>query len=151
MKRGLQKFPEFEEEQDRNGRSKNTTSESSYGQSNEDVVMRKLLDLTTTYQRQPAGGIPFMCTQCGKTYASRNSLQRHVDMKHSTGPIQEYKCELCSSTFPRSDTLRYHQMTIHNVAGKHVCPKGCPFSSNSIFGLQKHLSKCFWVEKHDME
>ena len=54
----------------------------------------------------------FPCGQCDKTYAEKDSLDRHVRWKHS-GPIEPFKCSECDATFKLKSSLKRHIKTEH--------------------------------------
>ena len=62
----------------------------------------------------------FACKKCHKEYAYKASFTRHMKVckKADNTNIQEYKCDICSSTFNKKDILNDH------VKGKHGCSTG---------------------------
>ena len=63
----------------------------------------------------------FVCKKCNKGYAYKASFTRHMKVckkTDNTSTIQEYKCDICSSTFNKKDILNDH------IKGKHGCSTG---------------------------
>ena len=63
----------------------------------------------------------FVCKKCNKGYAYKASFTRHMKVckkTDNTSTIQEYKCDICSSTFSKKDILT------DQVKGTHGCSTG---------------------------
>lgn len=59
----------------------------------------------------------FICDTCGKTFAMKHLLQRHVLM-HSE--VKPHKCDKCPKTYARRDQLTSHMYT-HKEQKPYVC------------------------------
>lgn len=77
---------------------------------------------------------PFPCTQCEKTFKTRQCLRAH-SLTHSN--IRNYMCTLCGKTFMRSSNLTIH-MKIHTGEKKFICTV-CSKSFLHKNGLDVHM------------
>ena len=59
----------------------------------------------------------FLCTQCGKEFATNNSMLLHYRMHTGERP---FNCTHCSKTFTRSNALTVHELT-HSGTRPYVC------------------------------
>lgn len=57
--------------------------------------------------------LKFVCDQCDKTYAEKDSLDRHIRWKHRS-PMELFKCSQCDSTFKLKSPLARHSRRVHN-------------------------------------
>ena len=57
--------------------------------------------------------LKFVCDQCDKTYAEKDSLDRHIRWKHRS-PMELFKCSQCDSTFKLKSSLARHSRRVHN-------------------------------------
>lgn len=55
----------------------------------------------------------FRCLSCGKNFTLMHNLRRHQLKCGDKEP--NFNCQICEKKFFRSDCLRIHQRTIHNV------------------------------------
>ncbi|KRT81579.1 zinc-finger associated domain containing protein [Oryctes borbonicus] len=60
-----------------------------------------------------AGLRPYPCKRCGRTFLLSHHLTRHM-RSHATKEIGQYKCDICSMSFRRKDSLINHS-TIHSM------------------------------------
>ena len=51
------------------------------------------------------------CLHCGIAFNQKSNLDRH--MQRHTG--EKLHCSLCEKSFARSDSLRSHQMKVHEM------------------------------------
>ncbi|XP_063702321.1 zinc finger protein 155-like isoform X2 [Culicoides brevitarsis] len=81
------------------------------------VTSSARLNHMKVHTREPDDDHPFKCTICGKAYAWKDNLTRHMKV-HLDGP--EYICNVCEATFPRIDALTKHMRDDHFIAdGDH--------------------------------
>ncbi|KAK7926287.1 hypothetical protein WMY93_008597 [Mugilogobius chulae] len=86
-----------------------------------------------------------VCTKCGKTFASRCSLHRHISWNRCKGlrmtlTSKTYHCSLCNSDFPNAISLLFHQRG--GSCKPAIKPVRCPVCLRwftTTDGLQKHL------------
>ena len=64
----------------------------------------------------------FKCCQCASSYASRCSLQQHIDSVHYT---MNFTCDKCESTFTRRDSYERHRKNKHPEDEKQSAFFGC--------------------------
>ncbi|KAJ8720063.1 hypothetical protein PYW07_012106 [Mythimna separata] len=76
----------------------------------------------------------FICDTCGKKFAMKHLLKRHVVM-HSE--VKPHKCEKCSKTYARRDQLISH-MYSHKEHKPYVC-EYCKKSFSQMCSLKDHL------------
>lgn len=91
-------------------------------------------DLTVQTAPRPPGG--HKCHICGKLFARRGKLQRHL----KTHSVQKpYACELCGHGFTERCNLVQH-MQLHEVSGPCKCPH-CGRCFNQRRNLATHVRK----------
>ncbi|KAJ0000266.1 hypothetical protein NQD34_012108 [Periophthalmus magnuspinnatus] len=86
-----------------------------------------------------------VCAKCGKSFASRCSLRRHISWNRCkalrmTVSNKTYHCTLCNSDFPNAISLLFHQRG--GSCKPAVKPVRCPICLRwftTTDGLQKHL------------
>ena len=62
-------------------------------------------------QRQEKLKIGIKCDSCGKCFAFKHNLKRHIDSTHLA--IKPHKCENCDQSFDRKDSLQSHIRFVH--------------------------------------
>ncbi|KAJ0066107.1 hypothetical protein NL108_001334 [Boleophthalmus pectinirostris] len=86
-----------------------------------------------------------VCAKCGKSFASRCSLRRHISWNRCkalrmTISNKTYHCSLCNSDFPNAVSLLFHQRG--GSCKPAIKPVRCPICLRwftTTDGLQKHL------------
>ncbi|GAB0096964.1 hypothetical protein DMENIID0001_125500 [Sergentomyia squamirostris] len=64
--------------------------------------------------------VRFCCVDCGKTYMSMKSLQRHRNFEcEFTGPKMLFKCPMCDYHCKRKDNLKLHTYTHFPESRRH--------------------------------
>jgi DNA-directed RNA polymerase subunit RPC12/RpoP len=59
---------------------------------------------------------PYKCSQCGRIYMWKSTLQRH--MKFECGKEPNIRCPYCPYRTKRSDELKKHMRKIHHIKTK---------------------------------
>lgn len=80
-------------------------------------------------RRTPKDGneVKFKCEQCGKDFARKDHLTRHVEDKHGVEMpsgvrgVKKYACKKCAAKILRMDNFKSHMRTQH--AGVEIPPK----------------------------
>ena len=54
----------------------------------------------------------YQCDQCDKTYAEKNSLNRHCEWKHR-GKARDLKCQVCEASYQHKSSLLRHVKKNH--------------------------------------
>lgn len=75
------------------------------------------------------GTLEFSCADCGKCFASRAALNKHM-MSHK----KSFQCELCQKLFSRKDNLQAHFQTHFRAQGNSglVLEFICSFCHRSV-------------------
>ncbi|GAB0090379.1 hypothetical protein DMENIID0001_051080 [Sergentomyia squamirostris] len=63
------------------------------------------------------GDLPFTCGDCNKKFTTKGQLAAHM-VSHSN--IRPFQCDVCAKTFPRSGTLKIH-MRFHTNERPYQC------------------------------
>ena len=74
----------------------------------------------------------YICSDCGKGFAFRNSLQRHQKSKHEEGDI--YSCNRCEYKATQPGNLKIHQQSKHEGV-RYFCDQ-CEYQATR----QEHLN-----------
>ena len=82
----------------------------------------------------------FLCTHddCNQSFAQKQGLLRHVDMKHLK--TDNYRCLVAECDFiaPSDWHLRRHVRTVHEKLRPHACPH-CNFTAAEMGNLNQHI------------
>ena len=79
----------------------------------------------------------FVCTECGKKFKRRASLNPHMLM-HSGTKI--YNCEHCGNEFYSRPALKNHIDNKHNMTGLYAC-NICQQDCHNKYSLEEHMGK----------
>lgn len=81
---------------------------------------------------------PHKCTMCGKAFARKHDLQRHLRTIHSSE--RPFQCDVCRGFFPGADALRKHKMTERSSQNKTEAAKSSRLFPENV--LQKQQLGC---------
>lgn len=100
-----------------------------------------------------------MCDICGRTFKSKFTLKKHIELKHSEKPRQDkdpQECPICYKLLRGIKGLKAHMKNIHEAGEhEHRC-KICNHISTTAKGLRVHeifrhekerKHKCYFCEK----
>ncbi|KAI5711960.1 hypothetical protein M8J75_004620 [Diaphorina citri] len=79
------------------------------------------------------GERPFVCHECGQSFASKGILQEHLTIHSDDAP---WKCDICSKKFKTKYRLKLHLDTHGETP--YGCPH-CPMKLNTRRTLRMHL------------
>ncbi|XP_022910874.2 zinc finger protein pita-like [Onthophagus taurus] len=126
----------------------------------------KLMRHITTH----AGLRPYPCKVCGRTFLLSHHLTRHMRSHYSSRndnqPVGQHKCDLCSMSFKRKDSLINHS-TIHSMVNLKCVICNTSFENakqvmnhitTHLSGLPYHCDKCDYsfetqdqLEEHEIK
>ena len=92
-----------------------------------------------TFGRDLSGNYICPFPACGKWFPNPRNAQRHFDSTHSG---IEYKCQICSASFGRKDSLKRHAMNTHKLNEKmaQAMLKLRDFSKTKDAGFEKYAT-----------
>uniref|UniRef100_A0A8D8Q6F8 Zinc finger protein 234 n=1 Tax=Cacopsylla melanoneura TaxID=428564 RepID=A0A8D8Q6F8_9HEMI len=79
------------------------------------------------------GERPFVCHECGQSFASKGILQEHLTIHSDDAP---WKCDICNKKFKTKYRLKLHLDTHGETP--YACPH-CPMKLNTRRTLRMHL------------
>lgn len=79
------------------------------------------------------GERPFVCHECGQSFASKGILQEHLTIHSDDAP---WKCDICAKKFKTKYRLKLHLDTHGETP--YACPH-CPMKLNTRRTLRMHL------------
>ena len=86
------------------------------------------------------GTASFMCSDCGRSFVTKQKMQNHVRAKHTHE--RPYICDQCGAGFIRSDKMLIHKRRVHTGERPYAC-EHCEWrgvdSSDLIHHRKKHL------------
>ena len=104
-----------------------------------------------THEYSHTGEKPFKC-HCGKAYARRFHLQRHVQNHHENSPKihpgKNIKCTDCDANFSNKYSFNKHWKDCHDPENKDKKQYTCP-ECRANFPLRKTLKK-HRIEEHGL-
>ena len=86
--------------------------------------------------KKPKGIKGFKCTQCGKNYADKIILSRHIASVHEHE--KNHMCSKCGMKFSCSQTLKKHSQVVHDGIKKFKCEK-CSREFGQKIDLKRHI------------
>jgi len=111
-------------------------------------------------QHHMGASTKYPCQQCGRPFARRYDMQRHVRAVHRTGVNDgEASCDICGKTFSRANDAKRHRERVHpvNEAGvplkrekNHVCSV-CNNAFTRKNDLKRHLLKTHAVVMNETD
>ena len=100
-----------------------------------------------------------MCDICGRTFKSKFTLKKHIELKHSEKPRQDkdpQECPICYKLLRGIKGLKAHMKNIHEAGEQEHRCKICNHISTTAKGLRVHeifrhekerKHKCYFCEK----
>lgn len=70
-----------------------------------------------THMRLHTGDLPFLCSECGKSFNTSNRLAEHL-RRHQG--LRNYECNVCSKKFFEKADLKKHSY-LHSGERPHTC------------------------------
>ncbi|XP_044736179.1 zinc finger protein 26-like [Chrysoperla carnea] len=67
----------------------------------------------------------YTCKICGRNYATKNILQKHVKKKHTDAVNIRFYCDICNKDYVSRGSLKIHKSFVHSEQRnekKHCCP-----------------------------
>ena len=77
------------------------------------------------------------CNQCKKSYASKQTLQRHIDFVHKR--LTTYQCQECEKLFRQGASLQRHNNTVHKRLTPYRCQE-CKIYFVRKDHVQRHIN-----------
>ena len=79
-----------------------------------ELKMRKVRKNTGFDESEESCRTIFSCPSCGRKYALRRSLLRHI--RFECGGQRKYQCNLCPASYTQNGSLRRHLASNHNIS-----------------------------------
>ena len=100
------------------------------------------------YKKDHGISEPYDCSICGKTFAMKYSMEKHVDA-HSKKP--RIQCNYCSECFAYYTDFEKHTYEAHGISNAYQCHT-CNLNFSTKHYLTVHLSspECIAVKKCDL-
>jgi uncharacterized C2H2 Zn-finger protein len=76
------------------------------------LMLRLCRQVNTEDVVEVDSNLKFLCDQCDKTYAEKDSLDRHIRWKHCH-PIGLFECSECDASFKLKSSLTRHIRKVH--------------------------------------
>lgn len=88
-----------------------------------------------------AGLRPYPCKLCGRTFLLSHHLTRHMRSHYASKEIGQHKCDICSMSFRRKDSLINHS-TIHSMVNLKcvICYTSFDNAKQVMNHITTHLS-----------
>lgn len=79
---------------------------------------------------------PFLCTTCGRSFATKKDMDRHADVHKD---MKEFSCSECKLSYKSKRALKHH-MIRHKFKDRFKCSH-CPFTTALKSSFHEHLLK----------
>ena len=92
----------------------------------------------------------FKCPQCGKDFAEKIILSRHIAFVHEG--VRNHMCSECGMKFTTNQTLKKHHQVVHDGIKEYKCDK-CMKEYGEKADLRRHIESgkyiffviLFWI------
>ena len=107
----------------------------------------------------PAADKLHTCPLCGKGFARKSNLRRHVKSGHTEDlevilPAKEIKCEFCNKSYNKKHHMQRHVLRVHRnkaVSNKKVAPRRAKQTLTSSSDLNLPLSPYEIIRENNIQ
>ncbi|XP_055327974.1 zinc finger protein 28-like [Paramacrobiotus metropolitanus] len=92
-----------------------------------------------THRKTHSSQKDYQCPYCQRCFSSKQRCETHI--RHHTGePNYRYVCLACDKCFTRSESLRYHENSVHRGFRPYICSdRSCGKTFSRQSSLKRHI------------